>query len=379
VAIRLTVLVVLGATLGGPPAARAHVVYGTPSLRQLTRDADVVARVRIQNARRVLRSADPPLVRPVVDAVVLETLRGERTSRVTFVPHGHGAAEYDAGEEALVFLWRLGRVPELAATPLSGRVSWASIQETSDKITLSARTRRMWLDATRRYVRVEASRDSTQRSIALRDTTLALLGSPEPRIAASALRDLATAGDAAVLTADDLPRLETLLERDATPMTVRVGLLAELERRGLVESPPRWARLLERARARDRLVVIRAVATHPSAAVTVKLARIAEDRDPDAAAAAAVSLGTPGNVDAVPVLERLVGRDEGRLRFAAIRGLGRIGSQDSMAALRRAAAFHPDQATRRRAAAEVTVLDRGAVSATGRSQTGAAAVSDSPE
>jgi len=379
VALRLRVVVALGAILAVPPAARAHVVYGTPSLRQLTRDADVVVRVRILNARRVLRMEAPPLVRPVVEAVVLETLRGARMSRVVFVPHGHGAAEYHAGEEALVFLRRLDRLPELAATPLSGRVSWASVQETSDKITLGARTRRVWLDATRRYVDVESSHDSAERSRVLRDTTLALLGSPEPRIAASALRDLATADDAARLTADDLPRLDALLGREATPMPVRVGVLAELERRGLVDAPPRWARLLDRAHARDRLVVIRAVAAHPSAAVTAGLARIVEERDPEAAAAAAVSLGAPGNVDAVPVLERLIGRDEGRLRFAAVRGLGRIGGQESMAALRRAAAFHPDQATRRRAAAEVTVLDRGPVYATGRSQTGAVAPIDSPE
>ncbi len=367
---RLTLVAALGAALvaalGAPPAARAHVVYGAPSLRQLTREADVVARVRIVHPRRLLGAGEPPVRRPVVDAVVLESLCGGRLSRVTFVPHGHGAAEYHAGEEAIVFLQRLERVPELAATPLAGRVAWASRQETSDKIPLDARTRRAWLDAVRRCVHAETLDDPVARRAALRDTTLALLAAPEPRIAASALRDLATAGDGAGIGPGDVSQLAGLLDRETMPMTVRVGLLAELERRGLADAPSRWALLLEHARGADRLVAIRAAGAHPSVAVTPALARIAESADAEAAAAAAVALGTPGNAAAVPVLDRLMGRDDGRLRFAAIRGLGRIGGEDGVAALERAAAFHPDAATRRRAAAEVTVLAGRQASSTGR-------------
>jgi hypothetical protein len=47
--------------------------------------------------------------------------------------------------------------------------------------------------------------------------------------------------------------------------------------------------------------------------------------------------------------------DDARLRFAASRGLGRIGGAEALAALQRAAAFHPDAATRQRAGAEATV------------------------
>jgi len=57
-----------------------------------------------------------------------------------------------------------------------------------------------------------------------------------------------------------------------------------------------------------------------------------------------------------------------RLRFAAIRGLGRIGSAPTLESLRHAAAFHTDAATRRRANAEVVVLTRAASMVVSRSQ-----------
>ncbi|MGH7895809.1 MAG: HEAT repeat domain-containing protein, partial [Candidatus Binatia bacterium] len=77
---------------------------------------------------------------------------------------------------------------------------------------------------------------------------------------------------------------------------------------------------------------------------------------PDAAVAAAVSLGAPGNHDAVAPLARLLASDDERLRFAAIRGLGRIGGAEAVETLQEAAAFHPDAATRRRAGAEAAVM-----------------------
>jgi hypothetical protein len=342
--------------LGGATPARAHVVYGTPSLHEQAREADLVVRVRIAHAQGLLRSDAPAATRSVVDAVVLETLRGERLARVTFAPHGHGAAEYHDGEEALVLLRRIGRVPELAASPLSGLVRWVSVQETGDKVPLGGRSRRLWLDAVRRWLDADAIADAARREAALRETTIALLASPEPRIAASALRDLVWAGDAPVVTRDDVPRLDPLLRRPSVPITVRVGLLAELERRRLVAGAPRWARLLDDARGAGRLVVIRAVAAHPSPEVNARLLRVLDGGDREVAAAAAVSLGVPGNAAAVAPLERLLARDDAGLRFAAIRGLGRIGGAEALAALQRAAAFHPDAATRRRAGAEATVV-----------------------
>lgn len=355
ISLALTVLALAGLTFAVP--AHAHVVYGTPSLRDMAQDADVVVRVRITAARRVAEVAETRARRPVVDAVVLETLHGEPVQRVTFAVQGHGPAEYHDGEEALVFLRRLDRVPELAVTPLVGRVDWVSLQETTDKIPLSPRTRAAWVDATRRYLVARAVADPAGRRAALRDTTITLLASPEPRLAASALRDLVRAGAGLPLTPTDVPRLEALLDRDAVPIAVRIGVLAELEHRGLVAGAPRWARLVARARRADLVAVVRAVAAHPSPDVTAALVRVLETATPDAIAAAAVSLGAPGNDDAVAPLSRLLARDEVRLRLAAIRGLGRIGTAEALASLRVAAAFHPDAETRRRARAEVAIVD----------------------
>jgi len=353
--IRSTIaLLALALSVAAP--ARAHVVYGTPSLHELARDADLVVRVRVATSERMLHTEAGR--RPVVDAMVLETLHGEPMQRVTFAPHGHGAAAYHDGEEALVFLRRLERLPELATTPLAGRVSWVSVQETTDKIALGPRTRHVWLDATRRYLRAQTLPDPAARRTALRETTIALLGSPSPRVAASALRALVVVGDGFGLGADDRPRLEALIGRASIPIAVRVGLLAELERRGVVVGPPLWARLLRGARGADLRRVVRAAGAHPSPEVTAALVQIAGAADIEAAAEAAVSLGVPGHDDAVAPLGRLLAGGDQRLRFAAIRGLGRIGTAPAMEALRHAAAFSADAATRRRAGAEVVVLER---------------------
>jgi HEAT repeats len=347
---------------GLAPAARAHIVYGTPSLHELARDADLVVRVRVARARRMVRldGADHPRVeRAVVDVVVLEALRGKGGPGLTFVPHGHGPAEYHDGGEALVFLRRIDRVPELAGTALADHVRWVSLQETSDAIPLGPRTRGVWTDAVRRYLSAEAIVDPVVRHDALREAMLALLDSDTPRIAASALRDLVRAPDSMIRPVD-ARRLERLVAAGRAPVTVRVGVLAELERRGLTDAPPRWATLLTGAAPRDRLVVVRAAAAHPSPAVTRALLGILESGDLEAASAAAASLGVPGNAIAVAPLEGLLAQDDPRLRFAAIRGLGGIESPEAVDALRRAAAFHPDPATRRRARAEEVVLQRRA-------------------
>jgi hypothetical protein len=350
------IAVALIATLVLASSASGHVVFGTPSLAELVRDSDLVVRARVTVARRMLRV--DARQRPVVEATVLETLHGDRVRQVTFVPHGHGVAEYHDGEEALIFLRRIARVPELATTPLAARVEWASLQETTDAIPLGPRTRGPWLDATRRYLRAQALADPAARRAALRETTIALLGAAEPRVAASALRVLVAAGDAFAIGPVDRARLDALIARRAAPVTVRIGVLAELERRGLVDGAPRWARLLDTTRGTDLRSVVRAAATHPSPAVTRTLVRIATGRDVELAAEAAVALGTPGNDAAVEPLAHLLSHADSRVRFAAVRGLGRTGTPHAIETLRHAAAFHTDPSTRRRAGAEVAVLER---------------------
>jgi HEAT repeat protein len=130
--------------------------------------------------------------------------------------------------------------------------------------------------------------------------------------------------------------------------------LAELERRGLVDAPAQWAKLLRETRGSDQIAAVRAVAAHPSAPVTQELVALLASDDPLLVAAAAISLGAPGNDAAVEPLARLLGSNETRVRMAAVRGLGRISTPAAKAQLAEAASANADPSTRRRAAAEAT-------------------------
>ena len=105
---------------------------------------------------------------------------------------------------------------------------------------------------------------------------------------------------------------------------------------------------------------MRALAAHPSAAVTHELVALLASPDALLVSAAAISLGVPGNEKAVEPLGKLLGSSNERVRMSAIRGLGRIGTPSAQALLAQAAASHPDPATRRRAG-----RGGGAASATG--------------
>jgi HEAT repeat protein len=140
-------------------------------------------------------------------------------------------------------------------------------------------------------------------------------------------------------------------------MGVRLGLLAELDRRGALEdAPARWVALLEGARGAERVAVIRALGAHPSPPVTAALVGELEGEDAAAAEAAAVALGVPGLAAAAAPLAAALADGPPRLRMAAIRGLGRVGTAGAREALADAAAGHPDPATRRRAEAELRRL-----------------------
>jgi HEAT repeat protein len=109
----------------------------------------------------------------------------------------------------------------------------------------------------------------------------------------------------------------------------------------------------------DRIAAVRAAGAHPSAPVVRELVALLGGDDPLLVAAAAVALGAPGSEAAVAPLAKLLASPEPRVRSAAIRGLGRIGTPGAREALAKAAASHPDAATRRRAGAEVKLVDRG--------------------
>ena len=133
-------------------------------------------------------------------------------------------------------------------------------------------------------------------------------------------------------------------------------MVTALEQQGHVDGPARWAELLRATPRPDLPAVVRAAAAHPSPAVTAELVKLLAGSDTELAAAAAVSLGVPGNRAAVDPLARALQSDNERLRMAAIRGLGGVATAEAQAVLRRAADGHPDAATRRRAAGELARL-----------------------
>jgi len=350
------------AVAAGPTLA--HVVYGTPTLSLLTQESDLVARVRIIDPHSALPVADPLAREVVVVAEVLEPLKSSYVGkRVEFVQHGHGSPEYEKGEEAVVFLKRIERSRELGGNAVASRIRWVSEQEAGSKFALDARVRADFATAVRGYAQLQVLAPEA-RPEAMHRITLKLLASPHPVLSSSALRDLVIAGDASLLGTRDLPILDPLLARPATPIGVRIGLLVELERRGLVDGPPRWATLLRTTTGKDRFAVVRASAAHPSEPVAAELRALLASDDSLLVAAAAVSLGTRGNDGAVAPLAKLLRSDESRVRMAAIRGLGRVATPGAKQVLVKTAAAHPDAATRRRAGAEVRLLERHTATAT---------------
>jgi hypothetical protein len=320
-------------------AAHAHVIYGTATLRGLVQESDVVARVRIVDAGALL-----PMAEPIVVAEPLEWIKGSAApGPLRFVQHGHGVPLYHQGDQVALFLQRIERSRELAS--LAGNVAWVSIQEgdpLAGSDTLAA--------ALRAYAALEKL-PAAERARGLRRLTVALLASPDPKLASSAVRDVALAGDAPIVTAEDVPALEKILRDGSAPIELRVALLAELERRRLVDGPAHWTRLLRETRGADRLPVVRAAAAHPGPALTRELVALLASDDPLVVSAAAISLGVPGNDAAVEPLAEQLGSNEERVRMAAIRGLERIGTPAAHARLSQAASAHPDAATRRRASA----------------------------
>ena len=359
------------ATLWLAGAARAHVVYGTDTLRGLVVQSDVVARVRILDPGALDPGApglgvpdpgapeprvpdarapgvDAALGEPVVIAEVLERIKGAPASApgpLRFVQHGHGVPVYAKNQETVIFLQKIERNRELSA--LAGKVAWVSVQEGKALPGSSS-----VLAALRAYAALEKL-PLAQQPQGLRQITVKLLASPDPMLASSAVRDVALLRDAPILTAEDLPALEQVLWNAATPIGVRVALLSELERRKLVEGPPHWVKLLRETRGADQIATVRALAAHPSAAVTHELVALLVSPDVLLVSAAAISLGVPGNEKAVEPLGKLLDSSSERVRMSAIRGLGRIGTPSAHARLAEAAASHPDPATRRRASAEV--------------------------
>jgi hypothetical protein len=343
------------AALALPALAGAQAA--TPaSLRQSTRDADAVVEARIAGPTEMEAGGRRY---PVVHAEVIATLKGGvAPGMIVFANVGPAAPAYAPGDDVLLFLHRIERVPELAATPLQAILRYVAVPNAGEKLVLDGRSRPLLTDAVRRYVAIEAIPDPDARLDALRRHTLALLQSGDPTIVASVMRDFAPGGDAAALTVADLPALVPLIESSRTPIGTRIALVAELERRGLVFGPARWVRLLRTSQGSDLLAVIHAVREHPSAGVNAHLVQLLDARDLAVATAAAAALGAPGNVEAVRALAACLGRPDGQLQAAALASLRRIGTQSARQALELAALKHPDAAVRRYAELEAVILAR---------------------
>lgn len=340
-----------------PVAPQAPAAPGALSLRRLTRDADAIVIARITAARAEIDAGG--VTYPIVHGDVLSTLKGAAApGPLAFVNVGAGAVGYVDGEEVLLFLQHVERVPQLAATPLQSRLRYVVIPNAGEKLVMTPWARRPLTGAVGRYVAVETIADPEVRAEAIRSLTLDLLKSGEPVLIAAVMRDFAPGGDAAALTVADLPALVPLIESPRTPIGTRIAIVAELERRGLVFGPARWVRLLRTSEGADLLAVIRAVGEHPSAGVTGHLVPLLRDRDFAIASAAAASLGVPGNVDAVRPLTAALAREDWGLRRTILRSLVRIGTQSARQALELVAARHPDGELRAQAETEAIILAR---------------------
>jgi hypothetical protein len=333
-------------------------VYKTKTLHGLVVEADLVLRARIvaRDPGPQSSSVAPGKSRPGVDADVLEVLKGDlEAKRVRFAQHGHGVAHFEPGEETLLFLLRIERSRELGALGRAGAYAWVSLQEHGDEYPLEPATRGPLLSAIRSYLRAAEATAPEAKVAAVRRATLVLLESRDAKLAASGLRDLAAAPTLALVTADELPALLSIVEDGSAPMGVRVGLLTELERRGLVDGEPYWIALLaSEVPTPDRVAAIRAGGASGGAAARTRLVALLADPDERVAAAAAVALGTHGNDAAVtPLAAALSTSGSANVRLSAIRALGKIGSPAARDALEQAAESHPEPATKRRALAEL--------------------------
>lgn len=343
----LLALLLFVAALGAIASdAAAHTIPGGLTLHQLCRAADVVAVARIVKlpAEPAGTGALPP-----VEAEVLEVLRGEevKPGKIRFVPHRHADETYREGEEVLLFLQHASRLGD-------GEAAYQAVEAVADRLVLEPRARQIWIDATRAQVAL----GKEPAPAALGRVTVAALASPEPKLAALALRDLVLAGRDPVVTAADLPALSAIVDDAARPITLRTGVLLELERRKLVEVGPRWVPLLRETTApADRVAVIRAAGSrwfHPP--VTAALVVLVGDADPDVAAAAARAVGAAGNEAAVEALGRAVHSARAEVRWAALGSLRHIGTPSARALLEGAAAVHPDPETQRVAQTESRLL-----------------------
>jgi hypothetical protein len=360
-----------------PVAAVAHMSGVSPTFGSLFAGADRVVVVKVLDPARAVSVPSPNAAsaagdgatsevpattsvgaahRAVVEAEITEAIVGGGApgERIRFATHGHGVATYAPGDTALVFLDRLRDDSELGRLRSAG-IEWVSLQEHDSKFVLDDPANDPRVEAARSHAK--ASRlPPAERQQALGTLTLSLLRSPDVGLAADAVRDLAVPRPTPWIRTDLVPALlEQVVHAPDRPISVRVALLVVLDGRGLVDAPAEWVRLLRSTKGEALAHAIRVAGRHPSPPIDTLLVEMLA-REPRIAEAAALALADPRHSHAVPALETALSRDEGRVRGAAIRALGAIGSAEALAALERLSTSHPDAAVRRRAAGELRRL-----------------------
>ncbi len=329
------------------------------TLWQRTFEAEIIVHARIVHPQWEIPIGEPPTPYPVVEAEVLEVIRGNvPPGRLTFARDGHERPPYAVGQDAVLFLRPIAASVALAETTVAASVEWTSLPTAVENLPLTPANRSAYLTAVRSYTAIADMPQSAERGARLRTLTIELVVSPAPALARSALRDLALAGNAPLLTRTEAARIGELVFDPTVPIETRLALLHETERRGLVFGPTAWARMLRENQGPDLGAVMQAVRGHQSVAVNLELEKMLKGHDRALAIAAATSLGSFGNNTAVrPLLRELDTRDPD-LRRAIIRGLGGIGTQSARQALDLVAANHPNPATRHVALSEVLMLAR---------------------
>jgi hypothetical protein len=351
--------------------ASSHVIMGTKSLHLRVVEADLIVRARVIDPDAVFVSADGHTRRELVDIEVIEVLKGQRPDAegLRFAQDGHEVARYRVGQQALFFLEPIADSRELRALAVPGGPTHVSGQEHNELFLLEGPHADVLLSATKDLIASETAATGDERVARIRRATLNLLTSGDPALAASGLASLVLSPDAALLTVGDLPRLEAVLGDPMVSIGFRAGLLAELERRGLAGGPGRWVALLDSASPSELATAIRAVGAHPSEPVKQRLLALLVNPDapPTIAAEAAIALGAFHEADVVVALANALATGDARVRNAAIRALGQMGTPDARSTLDQAANSHADPATKRRAEAEIRSGDARRVRSESRS------------
>ncbi len=343
------------ASVGFVLGASAHVVMGTKSLHLRVAEAELIVLGRVVDPAYLFVSEDGNVQRALVEIDVLEALKGEAgAERLRFAQDGHAVARYEVGETALFFLRPIARSRELRALVLPGGPSHVSGQEHDEEFLVAPKSGSVLLSATRAFADSERAETTEERVALIRGATLDLLTSSDDRLASSALASLVMAPSADWVADEDMPRIRKKLADPSASIGLRAGLIAELDRRGLISGDEARKALLEEASPASLPAAIRALATRPSAAMTeFLLDRLLNEPLPtsEVAAEGAIALGNSNDPRVATALGRMLTRKEARVRNAAIRGLRNLGTSDAIRVLRETAERHADPSTRRRAEA----------------------------